>query len=192
MDEMTLSPKAALPRWRAITTDGLTIETRDGLAMATISARKGTADAVGDAVRAAYGFDLPAARSFAAADGIMILWSGPQRWLAVADRGFGRDIEAELLSVLAGSASVTDQSDGRCVVRVAGRHARALLAKGVPIDLHPRVFATGSVATTHANHIGIMIWQVDDAPTFDIATARSSAESFADWLRVSAAEFLRP
>ncbi len=56
----------------------------------------------------------------------------------------------------------------------------------MPIDLHPRVFAPGSVAITHASHIGIMVWQLDGVPTYEIAVFRSFAQSLADWLAASA------
>jgi sarcosine oxidase subunit gamma len=82
---------------------------------------------------------------------------------------------------------VSDQSDGRGVFRVSGRGAREALAKGVPIDLHPRAFTTGDAAVTLAAHIPIHVWQVDALPTYEIAVARSLATSFLDWLGPAAA-----
>ena len=37
-----------------------------------------------------------------------------------------------------GVAAVSDQSDARLVLRVSGPRVRDVLAKGVPVDLHPR------------------------------------------------------
>jgi heterotetrameric sarcosine oxidase gamma subunit len=37
-------------------------------------------------------------------------------------------------------ASVTDQSHGRVFFRIAGPCVRDVLAKGTPVDLHPRIF----------------------------------------------------
>ena len=95
----------------------------------------------------------------------------------------------DLVAKLKGFASVSDQSDGRAVVRLAGPRVRDVLAKGLPIDLHPTVFGAGSAATSVIALMGVTLWQVDDAPTYDIAVFRSLAGSFWKWLTDSAAEF---
>jgi sarcosine oxidase subunit gamma len=51
------------------------------------------------------------------------------------------------------------------------------------------VFATGSAATSVIALMGVTLWQVDDAPTYDLAVFRSLAGSFWTWLTDSAAEF---
>jgi len=63
-----------------------------------------------------------------------------------------------------------------------------VLAKIVPIDLHPRVFQPGDTAVTGAAHIEVQLWQLDDAPTYEILLFRGFARSFWDWLTHSAAE----
>ena len=88
-----------------------------------------------------------------------------------------------------GLASISDQSGGRTVLRVSGPRARDVLAKGLPIDLHPRAFAPGSAATSTISLMGVQLWQVDDAPSYDIALFRSLSASFWRWLTASAAEF---
>ena len=52
------------------------------------------------------------------------------------NRGEGA-LYRELKAKLSGLASVTDQSHGRVIIRIAGPKARAVLAKGTPVDLHP-------------------------------------------------------
>jgi sarcosine oxidase subunit gamma len=101
----------------------------------------------------------------------------------------GHRFEATLRECFAGLASVCDQSDGRCVIRISGPSARDVLAKGIPLDLHPRVFGPGQAAVTLAAHIGVHIWQIDDMPTYEIAVFRGFAGSFWHWLMESAAEF---
>lgn len=165
---------------------GLAIEMREDLTMASFAAAKGKVDALCAAIRDAYGVDLPRRPQRVAGRGIAFVWAGPDQWLAVADRENGRDLEHELMALLSGLASVVDQSDGRVVVRVSGPMARTVLAKGVPIDLHPRAFGPGSAAITHASHIGVIIWQLDDIPTFEMALFRSYADSFTHWLLDSA------
>jgi sarcosine oxidase subunit gamma len=72
---------------------------------------------------------------------------------------------------------------------MGGAKARATLAKGVAIDLHPRAFHAGDVAVTQIAHVGVMLWQLDDQPTYAISVFRSLASSFWHWLSVSAEEF---
>jgi sarcosine oxidase subunit gamma len=84
---------------------------------------------------------------------------------------------------------VCGQSDGRSVVRVAGPRARDTLAKGVPIDLHPRAFQPGDAAVTVVNHIGVHFWQLDAVPSYEFCVFRSFAPSFWQWLATAAGEF---
>jgi heterotetrameric sarcosine oxidase gamma subunit len=75
------------------------------------------------------------------------------------------------------------------VLRIGGPRARAALAKGCPLDLHPRAFGPGDTAVTAIAHVGVQLWQLDDAPTYELAVPRSMAKSFWTWLSASAAEF---
>jgi len=168
----------------------LTIDIRDDMTIASIASAKGKAADVKAALTAAYGVTPSDKLERVAGDGIAFIWHGPDQWLAVAERGAnGRDLELELKPVLAGIAAVVDQSDGRAVVRVSGSRVRDVLAKGIAIDLHPSVFKANSAAITHAAHIGIVMWQLDEQPTYEIAMFRSFADSFGVWLTHSAAEF---
>ena len=99
------------------------------------------------------------------------------------------ELETRLAPVFAGLASVAEQSDGRTVLRIAGPKARDVLAKGLPIDLHPRVFRPGDTALTVAALIGVQIWQTNEAPTYELAVFRGFARSFWNFLTESAAEY---
>lgn len=190
MTNDALVAKTAFLDWRDLKHSALTIQSRDKLTIAHICAGKDKQRQVSAAIHAAYGETLPEnPKCVSMAHGVDVIWAGPNQWLAVADRDGERDLEKELAPLLEGLAAVTDQSDARSVVRVGGTHARSLLAKGVPIDLDPRAFAPRSAALTHASHIGVMLWQVDDTPTYDLAVFRSFADSFAGWLRSAAAEW---
>jgi sarcosine oxidase subunit gamma len=115
--------------------------------------------------------------------------TAPGQWLAVSDTLANGALAEDLAATLAGLASITDQSDGRAAVRISGPRARDVLAKGLPIDLHPKAFRPGDAATTVASLIGVQLWQVDDGPTYDVAMFRGYAGSFWHWLTASAAEF---
>jgi sarcosine oxidase subunit gamma len=187
--EQELTPASAFLDWHPPATRNLAVSVRETLTMASFAAARGREDALREAIRFAYGIQLPDGAGRVEGKDIAFVWAGPDQWLAIAEREDGRDLEVELKAKLAGLASVVDQSDGRIVVRVSGAHARDLLAKGIPIDLHPRAFKTGDVAITHASHIGVILWQTDEAPTYELALFRSYADSFAHWLFESAAEY---
>jgi heterotetrameric sarcosine oxidase gamma subunit len=174
---------------KATAAPGVTIAERIDLGLATVAARKGKADALAVAVRSAYGADLPWDSRVVAGQTAAFIGTAPGQWLAMSERLANGALADELAAKLAGLASITDQSDGRAVVRVSGPRARDALAKGVPIDLHPSVFGPGSAATTVISLIGAQIWQVDEAPTYDIAAFRGFAASLLRWITSSAAEF---
>lgn len=186
MADGSLHSCSAFSQLEPVSTASLAIEVREDLTKASFAAAKGNVQAVCATIREAYAVELPRRPGRVEGRGVAFVWTGPDQWLALAEGANGRDLELELKSRLTGLASVVDQSDGRVIVRVAGPMATEVLAKGVPIDLHPRVFGVNSAAVTHASHIGIVIWRLDDAPTFEIAMFRSFADSFTHWLLDSA------
>jgi methylglutamate dehydrogenase subunit D len=197
MPEITLTARSAIEREAAPRRHGMAegepgVSLREiaGLALATVIARKGEAAAAADAAKDAFGIELPTTPRRVERDGIAFLWAGPEQWLAVAGPGRppGR-FETVLVGVFVGHASIAEQSDGRTVIRVSGPRARDALAKGLPIDLHPRAFKPGDTALTLAAHIGLQIWQLDAAPTYEIAVFRGFARSFWQFLLDAAAEY---
>src|SRR5262245_34202453 len=157
---------------------GIVIEERTGLALASVIARRGNAQDFARAVAQHYGLALPMGPRFEAHEGIAFAGLGPDQWLAIAEGPAAADFIARLSERVAGLAAVSDQSDGRVVVRVSGPRVHDMLAKGVPIDLHPRAFKTGDVASTLVAHIGVQLRQLDDQPTYELMAFRSLAGSF--------------
>ena len=168
--------------------EGILISERSGIAIASLIARRGRLDELCAAVRDAWRTELPLTPHVAEGDGASFIWAGPERWL-VALPSAPDELVTSLRARADGLAAVCDQSDGCVLLRVSGRFARDALAKGVPVDLHPSVFTPGSTAITVAAYVGCQIWQIDDAPTYDIAVPRSFAASFRDWLAGTAAAF---
>ena len=164
---------------------GVRLEPIEPVRLTTIIACAGQEEALARLVRQHLGSDLPrqCETSFGADNDIV--WSAPGQWLVVGSRDGG----ADLVTVLAGAAAVTDQGDSRALVRVSGPDARDALSKGFAIDLHPTVFAEGSAAVTRVAHISVQIWQVDAAPSYIIAVPRSYAASFWSWLVTASAAF---
>ena len=181
-----LSVRSSFSDFRAFKTPDLSIEQSVDLTIASVAVRAGQLPQLISIFAADYGVDLPQTPKRIAGRGVAVVWAGPGLWFVVADRSNGRDMETELKSKLAGIASVVDQSDSRAVLRISGKAARDTLAKGLPIDLHASAFKPGDVAITQASHIGVMIWQLDDSPTYEIAMFRSFADSFWHWLHDAA------
>jgi heterotetrameric sarcosine oxidase gamma subunit len=157
-----------------------------GLAM--LAARKGRRGDLIAAVRSGFGVDLPATPRRVVGQRTAFVWLGPDQWLALQHPAPKDGMEA-LLAPLAGLASLFDQSHGRTLLALTGSRVLDALAKGVPIDLHPRTFKPGDAASTLVAHIPIYLWQVDDRPSYEFAIARSLAQSFWHWLVAAAGEY---
>ncbi len=133
-----------------------------------------------DAVAGVLGVALPTAPNTTADAGARtVLWLGPDEWLIVTPPGAEDETAEALRAALAGHhVAVTDVSEGRTVIALAGRHARDVLAKGCPIDVHPRVFGPGHCAQSIYGKANVLVHQTSAAPAFDIYVERS----FADYL----------
>ena len=133
-----------------------------------------------DAVAGVLGVAPPTAPNTAAGDDARtVLWLGPNEWLIVTPPGAEDETADALRAALAGHhVAVTDVSEGRTVIALAGRHARDVLAKGCPIDFHPRVFEPGHCAQSTYGKANVLVQQTSDAPAYDIYVERS----FADYL----------
>jgi methylglutamate dehydrogenase subunit D len=172
---------------------GVIVRERADDALAIVTARRGMAAELAKRVHA-MGIVLPAGPRRVAQGSLAFLGIGPGRWLATLDHGANTSQSCDawtksLAHDLTGCASVVDQTDGYAVLQIGGAKARATLAKGIAIDLHPRAFRAGDVAVTRIAHIGVMLWQLDDQPTYAVSVFRSLAGSFWHWLSVSAEEF---
>jgi heterotetrameric sarcosine oxidase gamma subunit len=162
----------------------LLIETPAGFGLATIMARRG---ADPQAIGARLGLTPPLRPSWTqAAHGLRLIGTGAGTWLAYEEHAppfWAEELREQLRPV----ASVSDQSDGYAITRLSGERARTTLQRGAAIDFHPDAFAPGSAVTTVIAHIGVIIWQLDDAPTYEVATFRSFSDSFRHWLDQTAA-----
>lgn len=194
MSSFKLAPAATLGSWTIAKGDrtghpGVVITERANVSLCSVIARKGAGALIADRVRAELGVELPRTPRTSGPGAIEFIWAGPNQWLALSEGNDGRALEQRLRALLGPVASLTDQSDGRSVLRVAGHRARDAMAKGVHIDLHRRAFKPGDAAITAVAYVNVHFWQVDEAPTYDVAVFRSFAVAFCEWLAVAAAEF---
>jgi methylglutamate dehydrogenase subunit D len=156
----------------------LSINTREGFGLASIAARK---DVPADTISRRLRINAPSYSAFVSGADISLIGTGPRTWLAHTDHvspGWFDDLRARL----EGRASVSDQSSAYVIQRLGGTDARKLLQRGASINFEPDAFGAGSAAATLISHIGVLIWQLDDKPTYDVATFRSYADCFRGWL----------
>ena len=170
-------------------TAGLVIEVRADLGLATVVAKRHKLEGLKTAVSTTYGVALPAGPRRAGSGVFAFAGIGPDQWLASADGAEASGFASRLRGRIGLFAAVTDQSDARLLLRLSGPRVREVLAKGVPIDLHPKAFKPGDVANTVVAHIGVQIDMLDAAPVYQLTAPRSTAGSFWSWLTSSAAEF---
>jgi sarcosine oxidase subunit gamma len=137
-----------------------------------------------DGVRQATGISLPQAPNSVERGGeLRALWLGPNEWLLIGPAGRETDLTRNLRASLAGQhVNVTDVSEARTCILVAGPKARELLARGISLDLHPRMFGPGRCAQTGLAGANIFLEQIDDRPGFEIAVLNSFANHLWHWL----------
>ncbi len=162
---------------------GISVRLRDGLGMVSVATPRGGAAALALALRDHAGLAPPAPGCWVGNDALALLWSAPGQFLAVGDAA----ATPRLADALRERALLIDLTGARVVVRLAGRSVRDILARLVPLDLHPRAMRPGHVASTVAAHIGVQVWQIDDTPSYDLAGPVSSADSLLRALELAGA-----
>lgn len=143
--------------------------------MFSVAARRGRN--VRSRASQALGLDLPVPGTTTAAGDLRAISVSPNQWLILREVS-GEALGTLLATALRDTATLIDLSGSQVGVRVRGPGARGALARFLPLDLHPRVMQPGHAAATLAAHLPVLLWQVDDIPTYDLLCARSLADSF--------------
>ncbi|MDQ1066090.1 sarcosine oxidase subunit gamma [Streptomyces canus] len=121
-----------------------------------------------------------------------ILWLGPDEWL-VLSRADAGTVTAQVRQALDGApGSVVDVSANRTTLELSGPAAREVLEKGCPLDLHPRVLGPGRAVSTTVGPIAVLLWQLDDGPTYRLLPRSSFADYLARWLIDAMSEYGGP
>ena len=162
---------------------------RDGVAVIAVIARRGQFAALTEKFRSRWGLALPPGPHRVEAGEVSVVSIAPGRWLFLQETADPTALAATLATELAGLASIVDLSDARCILQLWGPRLRAVLAKGLPIDIHPERFGPNDAAASMIALIDVQLWQLDDRPCFELAVPRSYAGSLAGWLIASAGEF---
>ena len=143
------------------------------------------------AVKTATGVDLPmVANTVSTAGDVRILWLGPDEWWVVAPGEQRANLIDGLRRAFEGQhAAVTDVSESRTVITLAGPAARDVLARGVSLDLHPRAFGPGQCAQTSMSKANVLLHQTDDRPSYEIYILKSFADYLWRWIGLVAEDF---
>lgn len=121
-----------------------------------------------------------------------VLWLGPDEWLVVS-QAEAAAVTAELREALGTDpGSVVDVSANRTTLELSGPAAREVLEKGCPLDLHSRAFAAGQAVSATVGPIAVLLWQVDDRPTYRLFPRSSFADYLARWLIDAMGEYRGP
>lgn len=187
MPDSTLQPRSALAGvlvsgpYGANGGCGIILGECRGYTLLAITARLGQASALSAAIEREFGVPLPAQPAHAGSEYVELIWSGPERWLAIG--ASTSDVAGRLSGVAGSHGFTTDLTGSRTVIRISGSRARDGMMKVVPIDLDGSVFCTGSTSLTIASAIPVQLWQTDDTPEYKIACPRSYA--IALWHRLT-------
>ncbi|SOZ34791.1 sarcosine oxidase subunit gamma [Cupriavidus neocaledonicus] len=108
-----------------------------------------------------------------------VLWLGPDEWLVRSSAAVTAGVlEGKLAPAIAGSYSAAvDVGSGYTVVEISGDRVRDVLARGCPLDLHPRVFGPGQCAQSHYFKAPVILLPTGDN-RFEIVVRRSFADYF--------------
>jgi len=133
-----------------------------------------------------FGLNLPLQPNQMVRSGAGIaIWLRRDEWLLIhQDETGGETVEPLRAQFENRHATVVDVSSAQTLIYLYGTHSREVLARGCPLDLHPRSFKPGDSAQTHFEHIPITLWldtstpDPESKPWINVVVRRS----FADFL----------
>ncbi len=115
-----------------------------------------------------------------------VYWLCPSEWLIVCAHDEEQSLADQLGEALSSQfASVVRIGGGQTVFCLDGPDARDILARGCPLDLHPRAFADGQCAQTHVAKAPVLLRCV--AGGIEVVVRRSFADYLWGWLKSVAA-----
>jgi sarcosine oxidase subunit gamma len=136
-----------------------------------------------DAVQSVIGCRPPEqANTVVSGNGYDMMWLGPDEWLVRSatahDAARTAPLQAKLGAALNGVfASAVDIGSGYTVLEISGTRTRDVLARGCPLDLHPKLFGEGQCAQSLYFKASMTLLPTG-ADSFDIVVRRSFADYF--------------
>ena len=118
-----------------------------------------------DAAASALGVALPLeANTNRNRDTVTLYWLGPDEWLCHCPLDGKGKLQSALIAGFAGvHSAVVDVSDYYTVLNLEGDRSHEVLARGCPLDLHPKSFPAGSSTQTRFGQASILLHKTGDA-----------------------------
>ncbi|WP_395446462.1 sarcosine oxidase subunit gamma (plasmid) [Aminobacter sp. UC22_36] len=181
----TQSPlqKALVPGRHGVvaTHAGVTLREVRDIVLVQVMARRGKAVETAKAAKKLFGVEAPGTPRAVTGKTATLIWSGPDQFTVIAPRSDEASQLAALTQAFAGSASLSDQSDGRCLIRVSGPRGRDAIAKFSSLDLHDTAFPVGTAANTSVDHTAVNFWReangADGHPVYNMLVFTSFSDS---------------
>ena len=177
----------------AAQTPGIVLSEVRDFDLVLIFARRGQWAATAKAIKTHFGAAAPTTPKAVGSEDTTIIWSGADQVMALSPRRDTTPPLDRLQGAFAGIASLSDQSDGRALIRISGPDARKMLAKISSLDFDDAVFPVGTAASTSVDHTTVNLWRSADAadgsPVFNLLVFSSFAESLWHTILDSSAEY---
>jgi sarcosine oxidase subunit gamma len=167
---------------------GVVLRERRNLALVSVMPAGRDRAALAGRLKAGLGLDLPAPNRTTQDETRLLAFAGLDKWMAVQPKTDGPALVAALRDALGDTARLADQSHGQVAIEIDGPAARDVLAKGVAVDLHPKVFAVGDAALVAINHVHVLLWR-SGLDGYTLVVMRSFARDLWAFLTTMAGEY---
>jgi sarcosine oxidase subunit gamma len=193
-DVRRVSPAAHLTEQFAAAevTGARAVRIREMAFLTMVGVRSAPGSAATARIETRLGASLPTAcGSVTTGDGVSVLWLSPDEFLVVTDE-HPAQLTSRLVEALGDEpGSAIDLSANRTTFELAGPSARAVLEKGCPLDLHPRIFEVGTAYVTLIGSVPAVLWKVANE-SYRILPRSSFADFLGRWLLDAMVEFKAP
>ena len=124
-------------------------------------------------------------------DKITALWLSQKEWLIVVNPSIDTEEVKSLQNEIRDThALAIDVSDRWTTISVSGNKAIDVLSKGASIDLDNSVFGVGACAQTTLWTVNVIMYRIDEKPTFDLFVDSTLAIFLWQWLDHSSKEYV--
>lgn len=140
-------------------------------------------------VSSVLGLDLPTKPLTSSANEVTrILWLSPDEWLIISSNDMIYDIEVALRDKLSGHFSLVNQSSGQTIIQLTGINAIDVMKKSTPLDVHPKAFPVGKVASSLLAKSSALFYHSGENQ-WQLVVRRSFADYIWRWLADAGKEF---
>ena len=140
-----------------------------------------------DALDEVLGLALPEPLASSAAGTRRLRWISPDEWWLSCPPEELADVERRLRAALgeAPGAALTNVTGGWCVLALGGPGARGVLERSTSLDVDPRAFGPGRVASTVFAKTNATLANLGDG-RYEVICRRSFADYVARWIATAA------